>query len=261
MRGRHDGMTIETPQPEFRQVAAILRREIRAGDFAPGSVMPSEPELAARFGTTRSTINRALAMLRTEGLVRPERGRGTTVNELPIIRRDAVGRQRRAVREEGQARGAFDAEARRLGLEPSSAVDVLEVPAPTTVAELLGVSEAELVLARRRRMRANDIPVQYATSYIPLEIAAGTQLTETDTGPGGTYSRLADAGHAPATFTETVRVRPPEEDETQFLRVDPDQRVIAITRVARTTEGRAVEVNEIVLPAHQWELTYEWEAE
>ena len=40
--------------------------------------------------------------------------------------------------------------------------------------------------------------------------------------------------------------------------MDPDQRVVAIRRTARTTSGRIVEVNEITLPAHQWELVYEW---
>ena len=43
--------------------------------------------------------------------------------------------------------------------------------------------------------------------------------------------------------------------------MDPDQRVVAIQRTARTTSGRVVEVNEITLPAHQWELVYEWPAE
>ena len=41
----------------------------------------------------------------------------------------------------------------------------------------------------------------------PLRLRAGSVLTlaSTDPGPGGTYSRLADLGHAPATYTETAR--------------------------------------------------------
>ena len=75
------------------------------------------------------------------------------------------------------------------------------------------------------------------------------------------YSRLADLGHAPATYTETARVRPPDDDEAQFLRMDPDQRVVTIQRTAHSAAGRIVEVNQITLPAHQWELVYEWPAE
>ena len=110
-------------------------------------------------------------------------------------------------------------------------------------------------------MYANDIPLQLAVSYLPLDIANGTALTEADTGPGGTYSRLADLGHAPATLTESVRVRPPDDDEALFLRMEAEQRVFAVRRTARTAAGRAVEVTDIVLPAHQWELVYEWPLE
>jgi GntR family transcriptional regulator len=138
---------------------------------------------------------------------------------------------------------------------------VYQVPAPSQVAVVLGVEEGTPVLARRRRMYANDIPVQLATSYLPLDIAAGTALASTDPGLGGVYSRLADLGHAPASYTETARVRPPDDDEAQFLRMDPDQRVVTIQRTARTAAGRVVEVNQIILPAHQWELVYEWPAE
>jgi GntR family transcriptional regulator len=254
-------MGIQTPRPEYIQVAAALRDAITLGEWAPGALMPSEPELAARYGVTRATVNRAMSVLRTEGLVRPERGRGTTVNELPVIRREAVARQRREVREAGQGRGAFDGELRRLGLTPRSDTDVDEVPAPDEVAGLLGVDKGTAVLARRRRMYANDVPVQLATSYLPLDIVAGTALAGTDPGPGGTYSRLAELGHAPASYTETARVRPPDDSEAQFLQMDPDQRVITIQRTARTASGRIVEVNEITLPAHQWELVYEWPAD
>jgi GntR family transcriptional regulator len=254
-------MGIQPPRAEYLQVAAALRNAIKEGEWAPGALMPSEPELAARYDVTRATVNRAVSVLRAEGLVRPERGRGTTVNELPVIRREAVARQRRETREAGQARGAFDGELRRLGLTARSDVEVARVPAPAAVAELLGVDEGTTVLARRRRMYANDTPVQMATSYLPLDIAAGTALADSDPGPGGTYSRLADLGHAPATYAETARVRPPDDDETQFLNMDPDQRVVAIRRTARTVTGRIVEVNEITLPAHQWELVYEWPAE
>ncbi len=75
----------------------------------------------------------------------------------------------------------------------------------------------------------------------------------------GRISRLADLGHAPTTYTETARVRPPDDDETLFLHMDPDQRS-SPSSGQRTASGRIVEVNDITLPAHQWELVYEWPA-
>lgn len=253
-------MAVETPRPEYMQVADAIRTAIEAGEWQPGALIPAEPELATRYGTTRATVNRALSILRTEGLIRPKQGRGTTVRKLPVIRRDSAGRQQRSTREAGQARGAFEAELRALGIEPRSVPSISEAAAPADVAAALGLAEGEAVLARGREMYGNDEPIQMATSYYPLDIAAGTQIAEADTGPGGTYSRLADLGHAPADFTETIRVRPPSASEARFLDMDLDQRVFAITRTAADEAGRVVEVNVITMPAHQWELVFRWSA-
>jgi GntR family transcriptional regulator len=248
---------LENPRSQYRQLADQLRIAIERGEYAPGSTLPSEPELARQYEVGRLTVNRAVQILRSEGLVRVERGKGTIVRELPVLTRDAAGRQ--TIRETGQARGAFQAELEGLGLTARSDVEILEAVPPDDIAALLGTEGK--VLARRRQMYANDIPIQLATSYLPLDIASGTQLAERDTGPGGTYSRLADLGYAPAVFSETVGVRLADDAETRFLRLDVEQRVLAIRRLACTDAGRIVEVNDIVLPAHQWELVYEWRAE
>jgi GntR family transcriptional regulator len=229
---------------------------IDRGEYAPSSLLPSEDELARRYNISRPTVNRAMSILRSEGLIRVERGRGTIVRDLPLIRRDAVARQR--IRETADARGAFQAELERLGLTAQSEVEISKAQAPVGIAGPLAVRPGTKVLTRRRKMYANDVPVQLATSYLPPDIAAGTALAEADTGPGGTYSRLADLGHAPATLSESIRVRPPDDDEAQFLRMEAEQRVFALRRTARSAAGRVVEITDIVLPAHQWELIYEW---
>lgn len=254
-------MSIESSPPAYLQVARQIREAIAAGEFPRGAKLPAEPELAHRYGVSRALVNRALGILQSEGLVRPQRGRGTFVNEIPVIRRNTAGRQQRTVRESGEARGAFEAELKANGLVPATTVTIARMSAPTQVAALLDIPEGTEVLSRSRVMKANDVPVQVATSYLPLDIAEGTALEQKDTGPGGSYSRLADLGHAPAEFTELVRVRAPEAEEAQALKMELEQRVFTITRTARTASGRIVEVNVITLPAHQWELSFTWPAE
>lgn len=252
---------IDTPQPGWRQVADALRQRIRSGQYAPGTTIPAEPELAAEFDVSRSLVNRALSALRTEGWIRPERGRGTTVNPLPVLRRSTLARQDQAAREAGQARGAFDAEVARAGFTSRSDALVSEAAATEDVAEALGIALGAPVIERRRVMYADDIPVQLAVSYIPAAIAAGTPIAQQDTGPGGVYSRLADLGHKPARFRELTRVRTPTDAEASALHLDPDHRVYDTVRTAYAAGGQAVEVNFMVLPAHQWELETEWAAE
>jgi GntR family transcriptional regulator len=236
-----------------------LREEIVSGVYS--SAVPAGPELAARFGVSESTINRALSQLRSEGLVRTQQGRGTVVNPVPVIRRDAVARQRAGTRESSGSRGAFDAELRAAGLDPRTETETGHAVPPPAVARLLGIPENTEAVYRKRRMYAGAEPVQLATSWIPAGIADGTPIARPDTGPGGTYSRLAELGHAPAQFTEEVSVKVPDEEEVSALGIDPDHRVYAITRTAADAAGRMVEVNMIVMPTHQWTLRYTWLAE
>jgi GntR family transcriptional regulator len=253
---------IERPPSQYRQLADLLRERILRGDYPPGSTFPSEPELAAEHGLSRPTVNRALLVLRNEGLIRVERGRGTIVRSVPTIPRYATTRYARENRESEGARGAFDTEISRLGFEPrSDLVQVGQVSAPTDVAAALALGAGADALIRKRHMYAADTPVQLATSYVPWSIAEGTQLEQTDTGPGGTYSRLAELGYAPARFTETIALRPPTSEEADFLKLSDEQHVLAIFHVARTADERPVEVTIHVLPPHQWELHYDWPAE
>jgi GntR family transcriptional regulator len=255
-------MSIERAPSQYRQLADLLRERIVRGDYPPGSTFPSEPELAAEHSLSRPTVNRALLVLRSEGLIRVERGRGTIVRSVPTIPRYATTRYARENRESEGARGAFDTEISRLGFEPrSNLVQVGQVRPPADVATALALTDDDDALIRKRRMYASDTPVQLATSYVPWSIAKGTQLEETDTGPGGTYSRLAELGHAPARFTETIALRPPTSEEADFLRLSDEQHVLAIFHVAWTSDQRPVEVTIHVLPPHQWELHYDWPAE
>ena len=162
----------------------------RIGEYPRGSQLPIEEQLAEQLGVHRVTVNRALSILRAEGLVYVRRGRGTFVTEMPPIRRNAVVRYSREARERSGGRGAFDTEITALGRAPRSDVTVSRVVPPSRVAAILGVSDQEQTCVRRARlMYADDTPVQIADSYIPLEIAAGTALEEQDSGPGGIISR------------------------------------------------------------------------
>ena len=248
---------IVAPQSRFEQIAEVLRERIEAGTYAAGSLLPSEPELSTEFRVSRVTVNRAVGLLRQAGLVKVQRGRGTRVRSIPRIRRDA--RRRYAAREQGT--GAYDVEVRQLGLHPHHTVEVAEVVPPPDVCALLGLKPKQKALLRRRRFFASDEPTEIADSYIPLALAKAAGLDSADTGIGGSYSRLADAGHAPTRFTEDVECRPATDDEAVLLDLDAGQPVIQITHIAHDASDAAVSVTMLVMTGHLWRLHYEWEAD
>jgi GntR family transcriptional regulator len=245
---------IEAPRPRFAQIADILRDRIRRGVHAPGSPLPGEPELSREFGVSRVTINRAVGLLRSEGLVQVRRGKGAFVRSVPVITRAAT--RRHGARDKG--RGAYDVEIRRLGLEPSWTASVERVPASEQTAELLNVDVGAELVVRRRRYFANGVPVQLADTYLVSELAEKAGVTGSNTGPGGTYSRLADVGRGPIHFTEDVTCRGATSREAAFLEMEPNQAVFEILFVASDREHRPVAVTRHVMAGHQWRLRYDW---
>lgn len=252
-------------RPGYRVVAAELRARILRGEYDRSErPLPAEPEIAGWFGISRATVGQALRLLKREGLV-TRQGRSNVV--APIITkvpRDATARYIRATREQGEARGAYDVEIRNLGMEPLTKTVVHRVLPPDRVAELLGIEAgAVAVVARERTMGArtsagDEVPLQLATSYFPLDIAAGTPIEQKDTGRGGSKSRLADLGYPQATITEEIDVRAPEPDEVEALDMAEDQRLYQVTHIGRTEDGRAVEVAVHLMPTHLWSLSYTW---
>lgn len=250
-------------RPAFRAVADQIREGIEAGAFAPGSKLPSDTALADQYGTSRATVGNAFRALLAEGyLIR--KGRSYLVSPLlQKILRDANYRYRKTSREHGPdgtpSRGAFASEVKALGMRAGGDVTVDRVTPPAKVAELLGVSAEEVsVLSRARRMTADDVPVQLATSYIPGDIAFDSALENVDTGPGGMISRLAEMGHVQTEVTEEINVRTPTDQEITELQLTEDARVYELLHIAHTAEGRAVEVAIHVMPTHQWTLRYGW---
>jgi DNA-binding GntR family transcriptional regulator len=69
----------EIKTPVWRQLADILREQILTGQILPEHVLPSEPQLEQRYGLSRTTIRKGIALLRTEGLVETIAGRGSYV--------------------------------------------------------------------------------------------------------------------------------------------------------------------------------------
>lgn len=63
----------------WRLIADQLRSEIVDGSFPPEAKLPTEGELAGRFGVHRNTVRQSVAALAAEGLVATHQGSGTFV--------------------------------------------------------------------------------------------------------------------------------------------------------------------------------------
>lgn len=69
--------------PLHDQVAAEIRRAIAEGEACPGERLPLARDIAGVLSVNKNTVLRALHILREEGLLDFQRGRGITVAGTP----------------------------------------------------------------------------------------------------------------------------------------------------------------------------------
>lgn len=68
-------------QPLYAQVKALLLQRLISGEWRPGELLPSEFQLADRFGVSQGTVRKALDALAADNVVVRRQGRGTFVAE------------------------------------------------------------------------------------------------------------------------------------------------------------------------------------
>jgi GntR family transcriptional regulator len=77
---RSDTSVIEkTGRPAYLQIADGFRAKIRAGELPDGQPLPSTAQLATQHAVSASVIKAAISVLRTEGLVVGQQGKGVFV--------------------------------------------------------------------------------------------------------------------------------------------------------------------------------------
>lgn len=82
-------------QPKYREICRELSEEITSGVFAAGERIPTEQQLAKRFGVARQTVLKALDVMKHSGVIRSVQGKGTfvAVTHGRARRPDEQGRQ------------------------------------------------------------------------------------------------------------------------------------------------------------------------
>lgn len=140
--------------PLWQQIARTLTDEVRAA--APGDRLPTEAQLAARFGVNRHTVRRALADLAQAGLVHARRGAGVRVIAPPTDY--PVGRRTR-----------FHAAMAASGRVPGRRVlSVQTAPATAPEAEALGLPPQTPIIRAEGLSLADDQVIGHFRSVFPV---------------------------------------------------------------------------------------------
>jgi GntR family transcriptional regulator len=142
----------------YAKLEAILASEISDGTLAVGEQLPTEDELIRRFDVSRITVRRAIQNLVARGLVEIRRGKGTFVASPKMT-------------QELTELTGFVEDMKALGRNPSARLlEKTIVPADKTVADHLSLTKGERVVRIHRVRLADDVPVSFDETYLPLDI-------------------------------------------------------------------------------------------
>jgi GntR family phosphonate transport system transcriptional regulator len=140
-------------QPLYLQIADELRRNIEEAVFNVGDRLPTEAELSERFGVNRHTLRRAMEVLRQEGIVGVERGRGSFVMATPI----AVPLSQRV---------RFNEALKAQSLQPSwQVLRIVELQADAKLSQRLEIEIGAPVVLYERLSSVEEVPVSISSSH------------------------------------------------------------------------------------------------
>jgi GntR family transcriptional regulator len=244
----------------YEDIVEDLRASILDGRLGSGERLPSENELSRRYETSRPTVRRAIALLKAEGLVTTEQGRGVFVRSKPHVRLLLSGENFRRHRREGFS--GFNAQVAEQGqTADQQLLEVGRTPATEDVATRLGVAGGKPVVVRRRLFVVNDEPVARCDSYYPAEIADGTALVEPENIEGGAYGLIEDPDgpirRRLRRSIDDLECRMPTRAEVEQLQLGSGVPVVRVLRTVYDADKIAVELQETIAAADKHQFRYE----
>src|SRR5579859_975543 len=218
-----------SPVPLYFQIANVVQARIFGGTLHPADPIGTEKDLADEFGVSRITVRKALEILRADGLLKVERGRGAFVADKP-----------RPVGPTALHLFLDDLIARGETLEVVRE-EHTHVPAAPAVAHALEIRPGTKVVRIRQHMlpagglaRRSGLWLAYfvtrETWCLLSSIQPGPVLQQLDRVPG---LRLV-GGH------EVIEAMAADAETAAWLRVPPGTAILRRQREYQTAGGRTV---------------------
>lgn len=236
-------MPIEVAIPKYVQVVNAVQARIEDGTYPPGMMIPSETELMREFQASRPIVVRAFDLLRQDHWIEARQGKGRFVLGPPA---------RSAGRDRGKAYALLN------GGEGAS-VHVLSagpVLTPARVASALGVDQGTAVIARQRLVVVDEVgPVELGTTYIPIQLAAGTQVSDRAPISEGVLQHLARVkGVIFDHVAERLSARLPTTEEAKLLDIGRREPVLGAVLTVCDRTAQPLLAVDLVLPGSRHEL-------
>lgn len=227
--------------PLWKQLETELRRRLDLGHF--DDRFPTDRELMEVYGVSRHTARHAVARLGADGIVRRERGIGSSID------------RRQFEQSLGSLYSLFQM-VESEGVEQRSQVLALERTTDATAASHLGLpDDAPLVHLRRLRL-AGDEPLAIDRLWMSDHLAA--PLLDVDFSHTAFYDELEQAtGIRPTSGWERISPVVPEPQDRRLLGLPSHQAAFSLRRLGMIG-SRAVEWRNTLIRGDRFSFVADW---
>jgi len=217
-------------RPLYRQIKTLILQRLDQGEWKPGTAIPSEMALAARFRVSQGTVRKAIDELAGEHLLIRRQGKGTFVatHHEPRVRYRFL----RLAADDGKDLRA-----------ESCLLDCRRIPAGTEVARALKLRAGDTVVAIRRLLRFDDAPAVLDDIWLVGNLFKGLNTDLLARYQGPLYALLeSEFGVSMVRADEKLRAVIAPGEIAALLGVATGTPLLQVDRVSCTYGERPVEV-------------------
>ena len=217
-------------RPLYLQIKELLTASLAALEWRPGETIPSELDLAARFGVSHGTVRKAIDALAADNLVVRRQGKGTFV-ATHTEEKASMFRFLRVRRNDG--RDEYPA---------SRLVDVRRRRAPPEAARALEVKTGDAVIALRRLLEYGGEPAVLDEIVVPAALFKGLTRSKVERYRGSMYGLFeTQFGVRIVRAREKLSAIAADPARAKLLRVAAGVPLLAVERTTYTFGDRPVE--------------------
>lgn len=236
-------MNAITNKPHFADIARSLTEGITSGRYPLGSLLPTELELCAQYGTSRHTIRAALNELQQLGLVSRRKNVGTRVESTA------------PTNDFRPSMASVDDLVQFGSTHVRKVQEIVEIVADGTLAGELGcqVGARWLCISSLRMSGATQrLPVGWTNVYIDPAYAEIAEVVRKS--PGVLVSALIETryGRRIAEIRQEIRAITVPDVITSSLQVEPGTTALKIIRWYLDAAGQVFEISVSIHPADRF---------
>jgi GntR family transcriptional regulator len=228
----HERIRRDLPIPYYYQLIQVLAEAIGEGVWVQDAPMPSEHELCATYGVSRTVVRQALGELAAHGVIYRIKGKGTfvaprKVEEHFVQRTD----------------GLYHDMTSRGHTVTTRVLEQTVIPPSPYVRRCLQLREDEPTLKIDRLRSVDGTVLLFVQTYLPFSLCPA--LLEVDLTERSLYAALQElCGLTVASGTRTVEAVSARSSMAHLLGISKGEPLLKIESISYLGDGRPIEYYE-----------------